>query len=160
MAPPALNPSDRYIHPETAKVYLIDAVANILTPLRGEIDAGIDITGEIAEMTGWEVPANLQPVPDLGKKLTGRIGGRIEPADSSIMFYADRGTADIRDVVARGDQTHVMILHGGDVAGQKSDLFKVEVASVSKPINVAGDPARIPVMFAINNVAEDVAIPA
>lgn len=160
MAPPLLNPSDRYIHPETAKVYLIDSIADIATPLRGEVDAGVDITGEVAEMTGWETPANLVPTPDLGTKITGRIGGRVEPADSSIAFYGDRGTADIRDVVARGDKSHVMILHGGDVAGQKSDVYAVEVASVSKPINVAGDPARINVMFAISRVAEDVAIPA
>lgn len=161
MPPAALATSNRYIHPGTAVVYWIPAIATLDSPTRVEINAGTDLTGEVADAPGWAVSANRVPAPDLGTKFTSRIAGRIDPEDSQILFYADKETTDVRSLLSRGDQGYILIAHGGDVAARLCDIYPVEVVAISKPLNVAGDPAQIPVDFAITaEPAEDVALPA
>lgn len=161
MPPAALTTSNRYIHPGTAVTYWIDTIATLASPTRVEINAGTDLTGEVADAPGWAVSANRVPAPDLKRKFTSRIAGRIDPEDSQFMFYADKETTDIRSLLSRGDQGYILIAHGGDVEGRLCDVYPVEVVAISKPINVAGDPAQITVDFAITSEpAEDVALPA
>lgn len=161
MPPAALATSNRYIHPGTAVTYFLPAVATLGSPSRVEIDAGTDLTGEVADAPGWAVSANRVPAPDLKRKFTSRIAGRIDPEDSQFMFYADKETTDIRSLLSRGDQGFILIAHGGDVEGRLYDIYPVEVVAISKPLNVGGDPAQITVDFAITSEpAEDVPLPA
>lgn len=163
MAPPPLTQTDRYIHPEVAKVYWLSTVAAAnAIPTRAELNAGTDVTREVADAPGWEVSADRQPVPDLGSKFTSRISGRINPGDSQIAFWADQQTTgDIRALLSRGDQGYITILHGGDVAGQLGDNYPVEVSAISKPLMIGGEPARINVDFSIRRQpAEEFTIPA
>ncbi len=154
--------TDRYVAPETTKTYMVDSILNIQSPTRLELDAGTDLTAEVAAATGWATAAANVDVPDGGTLFTSNIPGRVAPEDATIAFYASRDTADIRDVLARGDITHIVILHGGDVAGQKMDVWPVRVRSVSKPIDYAASGASM-VNVGFSNTrepAEDVLIPA
>lgn len=162
MAPTPLTPVDRYIHPETATVYWVETIADKSSPTRAEIDAGTDLTGEVADAPNWTVSANRVAVPDLANRFTSRIAGRVDPGDSQVVFYASRDTIDIRDLLARGDQGYILILYGGDVSGTKMDVYQVEVVAVGKPIDVSGAAAAmITYDFAITSLpAEDVAVPA
>lgn len=161
MATPAITVTDRYIHPETLKIYWLPAVANVNAVTRAEMNAGSDLTAEVADATGWEVSADRVAVPDAGSKFTARISGRVNPGDAQITLWADKQTTDIRDLLSRGDSGYILMLYGGDVAGQKMDVFPVEVSAVSKPVQLGGEAARIMVDFSIRRVpGEDVAIPA
>lgn len=162
MAPTPLNPTSRYISPEVTKTYLVPTVASFDTaPTRVELDAGTDLSGEVAAMTGWEITADRVAVPDLGTKFVGRISGRVNPGDAQIVFYASEDTADIRDVLHRGDKTNIAILDGGDVVGQKGRLFAVEVSAVTPTTGVEGTTAeRVMVDFSITAVNEEFTIPA
>lgn len=162
MAPTPLNPTSRYISPEVTKTYLVPTVASFTTaPTRAELDAGTDLSPEVAAATGWEISADRVAVPDLGTKFVGRISGRTNPGDAQIVFYASQDTADVRDVLARGDTTNIAILDGGDVTGQKGRLFAVQVSAVTPTVDVAGtEGARIMVDFSITAVNEEFTIPA
>jgi hypothetical protein len=163
MAPAPLNPTERYINPEVTVTYWLTLCANINAPTREELDAGtsVDLTGEIAGMSGWEVSAERVAVPDLGSKKTGRITGRVNPGDAQIVYYASSDTADVRDVKARGDTGFIFIADGGDIEGQKARMFAVEVSSLTPTVDVAGtEGARIMVDYSINDWAEEVTIPA
>jgi hypothetical protein len=156
-----LTATERYISPEVTKVYWVPAIADITAPQRAELDAGTDLTPEIAAMTGWEVAADRVAVPDLGTRFTGRISGRVNPGDAQITFYASQDTADVRDVLARGDKGFIYIADGGDVPTQKARVFAVEVSAVTPTVDVAGtEAARIMVDFSITAAAEQVEIPA
>lgn len=157
-----LGATDRYVAPETTKTYLVDSIASLSAPTRQELDAGTDLTAEIATATGWATAAANVPVPDGGSLFTSNIPGRVNPEDATIAFYASADTNDIRDVLARGDETHIVFLHGGDVAGQKMDVWPVRVRSVSKPIDYAASgAAMVNVQFSnTREPAEDVEIPA
>jgi hypothetical protein len=156
-----LTATERYISPEVTKVYWVPTIADITAPQRAELDAGTDLTPEIAAMTGWEVAADRVAVPDLGTRFTGRISGRVNPGDAQITFYASQDTADVRDVLARGDKGFIYIADGGDVPTQKARVFAVEVSAVTPTVDVAGtEAARIMVDFSITAAAEQVEIPA
>lgn len=162
MPPTALNPTKRFIHPGTAKTYWVPTVASLSTgATRVELDAGTDLTGEIADMPGWMMSPQQAEVPDLGKRFVARVPGRINPADSQIVFWASSDTADVRDLLDDGDTGYIAILHGGDVVGQKYWLWPVTVNAVSPPVNVGGDAGRIIVDFVHTaEPARNLAIPA
>lgn len=157
-----LGVTDRYVAPETTKTYWLDTAANYLLPTREELDAGIDLTAEVSTATGWELAADNVAVPDGGTLFTAQVPGRINPGDAAISMYASRDTNDVRDLIARGDEGIVVQLHGGDVPGQKMDVWPVRVRSVSAPIDYAASAAAmINYLFAIRRPpAENVIIPA
>jgi len=157
-----LTVTDRYVAPETTVTYWVDTMSDYTSPTRSELNAGTDLTAEIVAATGWELAADNVATPDGGSLFTSQIPGRINPGDATISFYASRDTVDVRDLIARGDTGYVVHLHGGDVSGQKMDVWKVRVRSVSAPIDyAASNAAMITILFSITAVpAENVAIPA
>lgn len=161
MAPSPLSETTRYIAPEVTKTYWLPTIADTASPTRVEIDAGTDLTAEVAAADGWQVGADRVAVPDLGTKFTGRISGRVNPGDAQMTFYASQDTADIRDLLARGDSGYIYIADGGDVAGQKARVFSVDVSAVTPTLDVAGTEAsRVMVDFSVKAVVEETTIPA
>lgn len=161
MAATPLTKSTRYIHPAVATVIWADTIDDIHAPTRSEIDAGTDLTGEIADAPGWGVSANRVPTPDLGTKFTSRITGRIDPEDGQIVFYASVGGEDIRALLGLGDRGNLIICYSGDVEDYPASVFPVEVAALSEPLSVAGDPAQMTIDFAATEEpAVNVPLPA
>lgn len=157
---PTLAASNRYFQPEVTKVKVIPSIASaVLAPTRAEITAGTDVSADVAAWAGWLVESANIATPDLGKRFTSSIPGRITVADSSITFYADKAGVDIRTVLQRDQDTYIGIFDGGDVAANKMDVFKVTVSSVGKMRDLEDAP-RLTVSFTIRNYAENVAVPA
>jgi hypothetical protein len=159
MPPTPLNVTNRYVSEGTRKIYWVTTVANYLSPTRPEINAGIDLTNEIAEMTGFTVSSDTQDVPDMSGRFTAKIPGRITADDSSIRFYASSNSNDVRTVLPRDTAGYVLTLWEGDVVGQKMDVWpsKVTASSVQTGID---DPASIEIGFTITRVpAQNVTIP-
>lgn len=148
MAATPLTTSTRYIHPAVAVVIWVDTIADIHAPTRVELDAGTDLTGEIADAPGWGVSANRVPTPDLGTKFTSRIAGRIDPEDGQIVFYTSSDGEDIRTLLGLGDRGNLVICYAGDVEDHPASVFPVEVTALSEPLSVAGDPAQLTIDFA------------
>jgi hypothetical protein len=161
MGAAAINPTERFFQPEVSKVIFVPAIASsALAYTRVEVDAGDDLTAEIADLSGWTVESGFIATPDMGKRYTGKIGGRLTTPDSSITFYGDKSGDDVRSVLPRGTKGFVVFMDGGDVATQPSDVFAVEVASVGKMRSTGDNAFQVTVAFSISNFAEDVAIPA
>jgi hypothetical protein len=159
-----LQLTNRFIAPEISKFYWItgvDGIADVTAPTRIELDGGLDLSGEVAESSGWEVTGQTVDVPDGGTRITGKIPGRVTLGDAQLVFYASQDTNDIRQVLIRGDRGFMVVLHGGDVEGQTCDVFPSQVNSVSKPVDYAGTAAQmVTVTFALSVPGEDVEIPA
>lgn len=157
----ALTPATRYFQPEVTKVFVLPAVAAAdLTPTLSEITGGTDVTGDLADWTGWSVTSNDIVTPDLAHRFNSSIPGRITADASSITWYADlTGVNDIRTVLQRDQNTFLAIMDGGNVIGSLMDVFKVTVSSVGK-IRAVEDAPKLTVMFTIRDFAEDLPIPA
>ena len=157
----ALPSSERFFAPEISKVYFATALVNPGAYTRAEVTAATDITGEIAEISGFSVTSGMIDTPDLGSRFTSQIGGRTTVEASSITFYADLAGNDVREVLSRGTKGYLIFMDGGDVAAQKSDVYKVEVTALGKVRSVGDNAFQLTVSFAITKVPdEDVAIPA
>lgn len=161
MATPALTSSTRYFDPEVTKVYYVPTISTISAPTRVEMDAGTDLSGEIAELSGWVVTSNQIATPDLGSRFTSQIGGRTTAEDSSLTFYSDKEGVDARTVLSRDTTGYILWLDGGDIEANKMDVFPVTVVSVGKMRSVGDEAARLQVQFSITSEpSEDVAVPA
>lgn len=153
--------STRFFQPEISKVYLLPDVVDQDNVTRAEINAGHDITGEIAALSGWLATSGYIDTPDLKRRFVARIGGRITIADSSMTFYGSQDGEDIRSIVQRLDRVVVVFMDGGDVPTQPMDVFQVEVSSLGKQRSTDENAFQLVVNFGIlQPPAEDVPIPA
>ena len=149
----------RYFRKGVTKIYYLPACADISAPTRAELDAGTDLSDEIADISGWQVTSEMVSAPDLGSRFTSKIPGEITADNSSINFYASRDSMDVRTLLPRDTTGFIAILDEGEGVGHKFDLFAVTVASAPKVRSFA-DPAQIQVNFAITSEpAENLDIP-
>lgn len=158
----ALATSERFFAPEITKIYWLPTIAATnLVPTRAELDAGTDLSAEIADISGWQVQGSAIETPDLGSRFTSNIPGRTSAPDSSITFYGDLAGVDIRGELSQDDNGYIWIADGGDVEAQLADVFPVRVNSIGKMRSVGDAAFQIVVSFTITaEPAVDTAIPA
>ena len=156
-----LAKATRYFNPEITKFIFLPACANIAAPTRAEINAGTDLSDDIADIDGWMISSGTIDTPDLGSRFTSKIGGRLEVEDSSLTMYADVAGVDVRTLLPRLTKGAMLVADGGDVAGRKADNFPVEVLMNGKGRSTGDDAATLQVGFTITaSPAENVTIPA
>lgn len=150
----------RFFNADLTVVVFAPVVASTtLAATRAEINAGTDLSKEIADWSGWTVTGGVIATPGL-TKFDGNIPGKITVDDSSLTFYGTETGADVRTLLARGVSGYIIIMDGGDVAGRKMDVFPVRSRSVGKLRSVGEDAFRLMVPFSIpRQPAEDVTIP-
>lgn len=150
----------RYFDVNTTKVYWVETIVDKNAPTRSELNAGTDLTNEIADFSGFTVSAEEIETPDMNSLFTSRIGGRTAAEDSSLTLYGDITGADVTDLVARGDDGFVVWLDGGDVAANKMDVYPVRVRSISRQRSLS-DASRVLLEFSVTSEpAEGIATPA
>jgi hypothetical protein len=152
--------STRYARFGVTRVVYALTVSNYLSPTRGEINAGTDLSTEVAEISGFSVNSAFIDTPDLATSFTAKIAGRTSSDDSSITMYASVNSIDVRGVLPRGTTGYFMWFDEGDVPGRKFDVYPITVGSVGKDRSIE-DPARLVVNVAITRTpAENVTVPA
>jgi hypothetical protein len=149
----------RYVPPGTRKIYWVTTIATYTAPTRSELNAGIDLTAEIASITGFTVTSATTEVPDLSTRFSASVPARITAAASALTFYASSTSSDVRTVLPRDTAGYAVFLWEGDITGQKMDVFPSKVTAES----VAGDmeaPQQVSIEFAITKIpALNVVIP-
>lgn len=162
MPAPAISTPTKYTARGSTDFYWLTATANYLSPTRAELNAGTSLKNVINASSGWSVTTGQIDVPVLADRFTATIPGAITAEASTLTVVASKTGTDARQLMPRDAAGFIVILHGGDVAGQKMDIWPVTVGSVSKQISVGGDAADMLVFsFSPTNVpASDVTIPA
>jgi hypothetical protein len=161
MAAPAITASTRFTARGSTKVYWVPAIASRAAPTRIELDAGTDLSPQIADASGWSVSSEQIQTPDLATRYTSTIPGSISAEDSSLTLYASKNGVDARALMPRDAVGNIVVLHGGDLAGNKMDVYPVIVSSVSKQMQVGGgDADTIVTSFAITaEPSENITVP-
>ena len=160
MAPPKLTVTTRYIPPSVRKFYFVPTIATQASPTRAELNAGTDLSDEIAEVSGFTVTSAAVEVPDLSSRFTAKIPGRITADDSSVRCYASSNSNDVRSVLPRDTAGFILALWEGDVPTQKMDVFPVKVSACVIQTGIE-DPASIEVQMTVTKVpSQNVTIPA
>lgn len=161
MPAPAITASTRYTSRGTTKIYWVVTISSYLTPSRGELNAGTDLSPQIMDLSGWTVSSNQIDAPDMSTRFTSKIPGTIDAADSSLTMYASKNGVDARALMPQDAVGFIVLLFGGDTTGNKMDVWPVTVASVAKQMAPKGDaPDTLVISFSPTNVpAQSVAIP-
>jgi hypothetical protein len=163
MATPDIVASTRFTSQGTTKCYFLPTIAaGNLTPTRPEMDAGTNLSPQLNDWSGWTVTSNKISTPDLETTFESSIPGKTSSEDSDITFYASLDGADVRTLLPRGTTGFIMFCDGGDVPGNKADVYPIQVMSNGKVRSVNGEDAdKITVPFSITaEPAENVTIPA
>jgi hypothetical protein len=155
-----ITASDRYFRQGVSKVYWVPSIATLSAPTRAELNAGTDLSGEISASSGWEVTGNTEDTPALGSVFIAKIPSTTTAGDSSLTFYSDSTSVDVRGLLERGSTGFVVWMDEGDVVGQLMDVFPARVTSAPKQRDI-GATATITVNFAVQREpAENVTIPS
>jgi hypothetical protein len=112
-------------------VFVPTIAASTNIPTRAEIDAGTDLTGEVADWSGFTTTSTTIDTPDL-TSFVGKLPGRTEAEDSSISLYADRVGDDARDLLARGTTGFILFMDDGDTAASLMDIYPIQVNTLAK----------------------------
>lgn len=159
MAATPIAASTRYFLRGTSAAYFLSASSD--TPTRGELNAGTDLSPEIKEISGFDVESGQIETPDMASVFTDTIGGSLQVSDSSITCYASKDGADVRALLPRDTEGHMVLLLGGDVTGYKGTRYPVRVRSVGKPVDLGDEAATVVISFSITGEpTEDFTIPA
>lgn len=154
-----LTPTNRYFPPGKRKVYWLTTCANYNSPTRSELNAGTDLSAEIAAMAGFSLTDNPVDTPDMGSRFTSQVPGRQTAAGSSITCYCDTAGNDARSLLLNNASGFVVCLWEGDVTTQFMDVFPAKVDSQAMDTTV-DDPGQCVFSFTITRVpAIRVAIP-
>jgi hypothetical protein len=153
VAPTPLNPTNRYFPPGKRKVYWAAAISNYLAPTRAELNAGTDLTAEIATsgMSGWSLAGSTVDTGDLGSTFTTTVPGRRTAATNSIDFYLDSASNDVRSLLPYNTNGFIIIPWEGDVTGQLMDVFPVRVITQANDTNTE-DPGKVTIEFSITKI--------
>lgn len=149
MTAPAIGPVDRYVAAGITQVYWVGTIAVAAAPTRLELDAGWDLSGEVADPGGWIGSPNFVATTGLTSGWETSKPGRRRPEGTSLTLYADRAGDDIRSLLAKGSEGYIVVLHGGDVPGRLMDVWPVEVAALSQAPTIGNDPAQVVAEFAV-----------
>ena len=159
MPPAPLNPTTRYLPVGIRKVYWVPTVANKNSPTRAELNAGTDLTAEIATMTGWSLQGSVLDTPDMGTTFTSQVPGRRTSPTNDITFYLSQNSNDVRTLLPANTSGFVAVLWEGDVTGQKMDNFPARVVTQANDPNPENS-GQTTISFAITSLpAIAIAIP-
>lgn len=157
-----LNPTHRYIPAGVRQVYWVPTILDPATPTKVELDAGTDLTHEIAAMSGFTVSSDVVDAPDLGTRFTSQVAGLTKSDKSSISFYNDSGSDDARSLLLRDTDGFVVIFPEGNSVSTPAktlDVFPSRVLSFAIQQDV-DKVAMAEVQFSITSEPkQNIAIP-
>lgn len=159
MAAPAIGASSRYIPEGVTHFYFVTTIATYTAPTRGELNAGTDLTPEIASAGDWAINGAAVAAPDLATLFDSQIAGKISMGTTTLDMYADSTSTDARTLMPRGTAGYIVKFPEGDTTGRKMDVFPVKVLAQPKPTNM-GNPSVIQFQYVVTKIpAENVTVP-
>lgn len=128
MPTPAITSSTRYTSIGLTKIYYLPSVASTsLIPTRAEMNAGTDLSPQVADWTGWMVTGVQINTPDLGTVFETSISGRVSSPKSNITFYASVSGVDVTALLPRTTTGFIQWLDGGDISGNQCEVYPITV---------------------------------
>lgn len=144
----------RFMRKGVTKIWFVPSIASpSLAPTAAEVNAGTDLTGQMAEVTGFTFSNNPIDTPDMSSSFVSKIGGEDATEDSSVTFYEDKTSNPIMTAMAKGTNGFVVIFAAGiagatPAAGDKADVWPVTITSNARQYAAGNEAAKYQVKFA------------
>jgi len=149
----------RFIRRAKSKVWFVPTIADPrYPPTTAELNAGIDLTGQIQGIVGFDISNTTIPIPNLSSAFVKTIRGEDVIGSSSLTFYdGDQagqgnpgGTAHpwvIRETLAKGTKGYIVFYpYGMDKSCQR---WRVQTTGVNDEWTTANEAARFQVGFSV-----------
>lgn len=160
----------RYFRRGKTKIVAAPAVASKSAPTRAEINAGtvLALPGSNVQaaitsdgMTGFTSTNTPIETPDANSVFTKTIPGPTSVESPQLTFYDDDVSAAIRNALAEGSDTNLIIMPYGDVAGKRCEVWPVRVAALNDDYSFENVAAKFMAQFAPSEEpAKNAVVPA
>lgn len=144
----------RFMQMGTTKVWWLTTIASYLTALTvAEVNAGVDCTGQLSDLQGFEFANTPIDVPDMSQALITKIPGEDAIVDCIETFYEDKTSNPIKTALVKGTIGYV-VLFGYGYAGaspaiaDKVDVWPVQVSSNARQYTSGAAASKYIVKFA------------
>jgi hypothetical protein len=154
MVAPNISASDRFIPEGTTAFYWVVTIANYASPTRAELNAGTNLTPEVAGSGNWGIVSGSVDTPDLATTFTSQIPGKITVDGSTLDMYSDDNQADARTLMPRNAAGYIVKFPGGDITGRKMTVFPVKVGSAAEPTSF-GNPTTLNFTFYVTKIPQE-----
>jgi len=156
-----ISVASRYIPEGTWHFNFLPAIAILSSPTRAEINAGTDLSPQVASYGTWAVIGAAVPTPDLASTFVPSIPGLLSADGTTLSMYADVASADVRTLLPRNTTGFMLVLPGGDVPGRKMNAFAIKVLQSAPSSSIGGNPTTIELQFTPTSApVENITIPA
>lgn len=138
----------RFFRRGRTKVFWAPTVASAaLIPTAAEVNAGTNMTSQIAGMEGFSFQNSPIPTPDLATTFTTTIPGEDTADNPQLTFYEDTTTNTLQTTLAKGTEGYPVIFYAGTAgaspaAADKAEVWKAISTGPNREYTVGNDPAR------------------
>lgn len=145
----------RFARRNKAKFFWVQTVTSTSVVTAAQVNAGVKISGEIAEVTGFTFENSPITTPNLEEAFTPQVPGEDTAADSSITFYERTGGTDtVHDAMPKDDDGYVVIFPQGiagatPAAGDKAEVWPAIVGSNARQYTAGNEAAKYQIKFSI-----------
>src|SRR5690348_15062571 len=108
-----ITPASRFFRPGITRAYWVVSISNISAPTRLELNAGTDLSKDIADISGWMVSGQKIDTPDLNSRFVSNIPGLTSADESAITFYQGVTGVDAGGLMPRDTAGNIVWLDGG-----------------------------------------------
>lgn len=137
----------RFFRRGVTKVYWVPTLSSTTAPSAAQINAGVNMTAQVADISGFEFSNSPIPTPDLSTTFTTTIPGEDTAQEPQLMFYEDNTTNTLQTTLAKGTTGHVVLFYRGTAGASPAAADNAEVwPSIStgpyREYSMGNDPAR------------------
>lgn len=140
----------RFYRRGVSKMKFLPAVVGT-SPTRAEITAGVDISPQVSDISGFSLQNNPISTPDLGTSFDSQIVGSDSAADSAVTLYDDDASSALRTAMAKGTAGFMILFPYGDTATKRLEKFPATSTGVNDQWSTGAEAAKVVVSFAITS---------
>lgn len=147
----------RFFRRGISKARFLPAVAGS-SPTRAEINAGVDLSPQVADMGGFSISNAPIETPDLATSFDSQIDGPDATETSSLTMYDLSDSTTIRTAIAKGVSGFVLLMPYGDVPTKRCEVWPVKSTGVNDVWGLDATAAKYQAGFAVTSIPNQLAI--
>lgn len=150
-------PLTRFMRKGTIKVFFVTTIAAPPAVTATEVNAGTNITPEIAEMNGFTFSNNPIMTPDMDSRFVTQVPGEDTAEASNVVMYERTGGSDTLKAALVKDATGYIVIFPTGIAGaspaaaDKAEVWPVTISSNVRRYTAGNEAAQYQVNFAVTD---------
>lgn len=137
----------KFFRPGVTKVYFCPSVAGT-NPTTGELNAGVDVTPDLNDITNVSVAATLLDTPDYQTGFVSKVTGPDTIGDPTLTYWDRDNSTTNRTTLAKGTAGFLVLMPYGRVTGKRCEVYPVQSSGCNDQY-ARDTPAQFQVVLAV-----------